>query len=417
MAHVKKMKLWGGEENPRCKMIKMVADVAGVELEFPKFTMGDTNKTPEFLKMNPMGKVPVLEIPGVGALSESQAIAVYIANQDPKKTLLFPGNDFKTAQMHQWMDFAATNLGSIVMGWVYPILGFAPYNPTAEEMCKEALKRSLGALNSWLETRTYLAGERLSLADLTVANVLGMLYKMVVEPRMRNPFPNVNRWLETIAMTPCVLTNNKFDPSCWCVVARQAQNKDAPKAAAPAPAKEEKKAEEKPAEEEKKDEKPKDPLAALPKSSFVLDEFKREFSNNPVDVWSKFLWDNFDADGYTLWWANYKYNAENSKIFMSSNLIGGYFQRLDRMRKHAFGALGVYGEDGAHDIKGFWLIRNEKGATTLPAQMTDVDDTELYEWTQLDAKNVTDEQKALIVQYLTGENIDGKEYADGKIFK
>ena len=84
----------------------------------------------------------------------------------------------------------------------------------------------------------------------------------------------------------------------------------------------------------KEEKKEKNPLDLLPKSSLVLDEWKRVYSNNdtrPTAV--NWFWEHFDSEGYSIYKVDYKYNAELSLVFMSSNLIGGFFQRLERARK------------------------------------------------------------------------------------
>eukprot|EP01052_Picozoa_sp_SAG31_P049662 SAG31_NODE_10978_length_1076_cov_1.342886_1_plen_74_part_10 len=63
--------------NPRANKALISAQYNGVEIVIPKgFVMGETNKTPEFLKLNPLGKVPVLET-AEGGIFESNAIAHY----------------------------------------------------------------------------------------------------------------------------------------------------------------------------------------------------------------------------------------------------------------------------------------------------------------------------------------------------
>lgn len=51
-------------------------------------------------------------------------------------------------------------------------------------------------------TRTYLVGERISLADISVACNLLLLYTNVLEPEFRKPFANVNRWFNTVVNQP-----------------------------------------------------------------------------------------------------------------------------------------------------------------------------------------------------------------------
>lgn len=83
--------------------------------------------------------------------------------------------------------------------------------------------------------------------------------------------------------------------------------------------------------------KAKDPFAHLPKSTFVLDEFKRKYSNeDTLTVALPYFWEHFDKDGWSLWYAEYRFPEELTQTFMSCNLITGMFQRLDKLRKNAF---------------------------------------------------------------------------------
>merc|ERR1719479_248304 len=82
--------------------------------------------------------------------------------------------------------------------------------------------------------------------------------------------------------------------------------------------------------------KKKDPLDELPKGSFDLEEWKRFFSNNDEEEAVKWFWEHFDAENYSIWKGDYKYNDELTLTFMSCNLIGGMFQRLEKMKKNAF---------------------------------------------------------------------------------
>lgn len=58
------------------------------------------------------------------------------------------------------------------------------------------------ALNAHLLTRTYLVGERISLADISVACTLLQLYTHAFDPVFRAPFENVNRWFNTMINQP-----------------------------------------------------------------------------------------------------------------------------------------------------------------------------------------------------------------------
>jgi elongation factor 1-gamma len=265
-----------------------------------------------------------------------------------------------------------------------------------------------------------------------LAATLLPLYKAVFDPRFRAPFTNVNRWFETISQQQKFNAIWNLDPNAWCTIAQKALKKAAPKKDAakedektektekkPEAKKAEKKAAKKDDDDEEEEEdapapKSKNALDLLPKSNFALDEFKREFSNKPLDEALDFFYKNFDAAGYTLWFSKYKYNDELSKIFMSTNLINGMYQRMEGMRKYAFGVNSVFGEDGKNEISGFWVFRGT--GDTLPQSQLDVDDSAHYEWTKIDWSNI-EAAKPQIRAYLNGDDIEGKPYADGKTFK
>lgn len=63
---------------------------------------------------------------------------------------------------------------------------------------------------------------------------------------------------------------------------------------------------------------------SLLSSTFVLDEFKRKYSNeDTLSVALPYFWEHFDKDGWSLWYAEYRFPEELTQTFMSCNLITG----------------------------------------------------------------------------------------------
>jgi len=126
-----------------------------------------------------------------------------------------------------------------------------------------------------------------------------------------------------------------------------------------------------------KPEKPKpNPLDLLPPSKFIMDEWKRIYSNEDTRKTAlPWLWQNFDPEGYTLWFADYKYNDECEKLFMTSNLVGGFIQRLDHLRKYGFGSIIIFGQEPKLEVSGVFLFRGKE----IPAALIEeCDDAEHY---------------------------------------
>jgi len=106
------------------------------------------------------------------------------------------------AQIQQWLSFADSEILPASCTWVYPALSIMPLNKVASERAKEDVKQCLQLLNSHLLTRTFLVGERISLADIAVGCSLLHLYQHVLDAATKKPFQNVNRWFTTLVNQP-----------------------------------------------------------------------------------------------------------------------------------------------------------------------------------------------------------------------
>ena len=97
-----------------------------------------------------------------------------------------------------------------------------------------------------------------------------------------------------------------------------------------------------------------------------MDEWKRMYSNNDTrSVAIPWFWEKLDKNGYSIWIGEYKYNDELSKVFMTSNLLSGYIQRVEKLRKYGFGSLIIFGEEPSLEIGVCFLVRGQE----LPAEV------------------------------------------------
>jgi len=366
--------------------------------------------------MNPLGKVPVLKTPD-GPIFESHAILRYLAHKG--KQNLLGKTAYEAALVDQWMEFASTQIEPPASTWLYPIWGLIPNNPAATNKAKGDIIRLLSVLNTHLSNRTFLVGERVSLADICVSINLFYPYTTVLDLGLRKKFTHTNRWFLTVLNQPEF--KEYFPEVVLCVKAAVAKEPEVKAETKPEPAKEKPKAE-KPKKEEKEDDfedeeakepKVKSALELLPKSSMDLDEWKRTYSNSDTrPVALPWLWQHFDAEGYCWYFCEYKYNNELQKVFMTSNLIGGWFQRLDKLRKYGFGSVLIFGEEPNLAISGVWLFRGKE----IPEEMKVCDDSELYNWSKLDLSNADDKKK--IEDYLAWDGFSSGHFSgQGKVFK
>ncbi|XVE94206.1 hypothetical protein REPUB_Repub01dG0261900 [Reevesia pubescens] len=418
--------LHAGKTNKNAFKALIAGEYSGVEVKLVEnFEMGVSNKTPEFLKMNPLGKVPVLETPE-GPLFESNAIARYVARKKVDNTLCgFTLIDY--AHIEQWIDFASMEIDANTAKWFYPRY-YGGYLPPAEEAAIAALKRALGALNTHLASNTYLVGHLVSLADIIMTCNLYLGFSQIMTKSFTSEFPHVERYFWTMVNQPNVkkiLGEVKQAESVPPVSSKKpaALPKETKPKAKDEPKKEAKKEVEKqPAkaeaaeEEEAPKPKPKNPLDLLPPSKMILDEWKRLYSNTKTnfrEVAIKGFWDMYDPEGYSLWFCDYKYNEENTVSFVTMNKVGGFLQRMDLARKYAFGKMLVVGSEPPFKVNGLWLFRGQE----IPQFVIDeCYDMELYEWKKVD---ISDEaQKERVSQMIEDcEPFEGEPLLDAKCFK
>ncbi|XP_037030452.1 elongation factor 1-gamma [Bradysia coprophila] len=420
-------------ENFRAYKALIAAQYSGAQVKIASdFVFGETNKSDAFLKKFPSGKVPAFETSNGQTITESNAIAFYVANEK-----LRGASDLEKAQVWQWISFADSEILPSSCAWVFPLLGIMPYNKNTVERARADINVALTVLNKHLLSNTFLVGERISLADIIVFTNLLHLYQYVLEPTVRSAYGNVNRWFVTIlnqTQVQAVVKNFslcakaiEFDPKKYAEFqsksggakdAKPQEPKKDKKEKKPAPAKKEAEpVEEMDAAELALMEEPKskDPFDLLPKGTFNMDDFKRCYSNEEETVSVPYFWEKFDSENYSIWFGEYKYSSELTKVFMSCNLIAGMYQRLDKMRKQAFASMCLFGEDNNSTISGVWVWRGQELAFQLSPDWQI--DYEVYDWKKLDP--TANETKELVKQYFSwaGADKEGRKFNQGKIFK
>jgi elongation factor 1-gamma len=314
------------------------------------------------------------------------------------------------------MSFANHEILPPFGNWYGPLLGRSPYNKkNVEDASKIALK-AIDVLETHFLRHTYLVGERITLADLFVAPIVSRGFQYFFDKDWRSKHPNVTRWWTTVVNQPIYSdVADKVElldkPALTNVAPKKPeQPKAAPKPApAAAPANDEE-------EEAAPAPKPKHPIDLLPRATYPLDEWKRQFSNSETPDALKYFWEKIPFDEYSIWRVDYKYNDELTLTFMSNNLVGGFFARLEGSRKYIFGSASVYGENNDSVIQGAFVIRGQDHVAAFDV----APDWESYSFTKLDPQKAEDRE--FLENQWSWEKpvtVNGKEYAHaaGKVFK
>jgi len=380
------MKLTGNPSSYKVQRFLIAAAYAGVEVEVVE------------------GKQLSLETKE-GSITGAGAIARYGARLGAGLT--GGESSFAQASVDQWVEFGEVTLGVPRDAWVLPVQKVIEFNGAAYGNSKKDMRAALLTLNEYLLNETFLVGNQVTLADIVVATALVDCYRLVFAPGYLRSFTNVTRWFTT-----CI--NQPQFKQVLGEVTFTTREQQAPKPK-PAPKKEKKKVVQQ-QQPKKKPAKPKSLTASLPPSEMNLETVKKLFwSQKPFysGFFDEFFGGIFDSEGFSFWIGAYQYNSDNTVYFMTQNLIGGWIQRLDPLRKYGMGAVAITGKDeetAPFNITSLWLFRGQ----IVPAEMMEApSDACYYDWTKLDPTTC----RAIVEEYWTSETINGQAILDRRFYK
>lgn len=142
-------------------------------------------------KVNPLGRVPALELDGGGALTENGAILPYLADLKPEAGLSAPVGSVERARIQEWIGFLNSELHSAFRAANRPEL-FHPDVSTHDAIKAEGAARLLDLLkrvDDKLEGKTWAVGGRFTIADA----YLGVFYRWLdrARPELLKRLPNL----------------------------------------------------------------------------------------------------------------------------------------------------------------------------------------------------------------------------------
>ncbi|MBS1213485.1 MAG: glutathione S-transferase [Proteobacteria bacterium] len=170
------MKLYYHPASPFARKPRLAAALLGIELETEKVDLfAGAGQTPEYLKLNPQGKVPTL-VDGDFSLWESNAIVQYLGSKAPVSPL-WPDDAQSRADILRWQFWESTSWAPACVVYVYenvlkPILGRGDPDPEELQKGEEKFHRCAKVLNDHLASRPWLVGDSMTLADVSVAPAL-----------------------------------------------------------------------------------------------------------------------------------------------------------------------------------------------------------------------------------------------------
>jgi glutathione S-transferase len=169
------------------------------DFEFvPVNLLAGEHKRPDFLRLNPAGKVPVL-VDGDLVIPESAAIVLYVADKYRDRGLL--PNDLKArAQAYRWVMFAVTELEQPL--WrITKHTALYPEDkrlPADIALAKEEFIAMATLLDRHLEGRQFIVGDGVTIADCVTAHLIDWANEL----KLINGFPQLRGYFERMYARP-----------------------------------------------------------------------------------------------------------------------------------------------------------------------------------------------------------------------
>ena len=178
----------------------------------------DDQKTPEFLSLNPNGKIPAMIDPdGPGGtplpLFESGAILLYLGE---KTGQFLPADPAERWQAVQWLMFQMGGVGPMFgqLGFFHKFAGKDYEDKRPRDRYAAESKRLLGVMDGWLADRDWFVGNEYSVADISmlgwVRNLTG--FYEAAEIVGFGAYQNVAAWLERGLARPAVQRGLNIPP-------------------------------------------------------------------------------------------------------------------------------------------------------------------------------------------------------------
>jgi glutathione S-transferase len=198
------MKIYEFTQAPNPRRVRVFLAEKGIQVPFEQVNLatGD-NRKPEFLKINPMGAVPVLELDDGTHIAESVAICRYFEAQKPEPALMGVDAQDK-AIVEMWNRRMELEILGMTAGAFRNTSEFfkgrIPQSAEYGEICRNAALKRLEWLDKELAGREFVAGDRYSIADITalIAIDFGRTTGIKITPEQKN----LKRWHDAVSSRP-----------------------------------------------------------------------------------------------------------------------------------------------------------------------------------------------------------------------
>ena len=199
------MKLYDFKTGPNPRRVRIFLAEKGIEVPLVHVDiMKREQKAPDFLKKNPIGSIPVLELEDGTCISESVAICRYFEELHPEPPL-FGRTAVEKAQIEMWLRRVELNfMVPVGMVWIHghPLTArLIKQIPEAADQNRKRTQIGYQLLNAQLADNAFVAGDDYSVVDAVLLASLDFANGLVGVP-YDETLKHLRRWHDTVSARP-----------------------------------------------------------------------------------------------------------------------------------------------------------------------------------------------------------------------
>ena len=195
-----KLKIWGRISSINVKKVVWTAQELGIDFE--RHEAGGVHgvvKTPAYIALNPNSQIPVME-DGDYVLWESNVITRYLSAKHSSGNF-YPTDLQERFEAERWMEWQQTMINPASRNgfWHVICLPADQRDPAAVAQSNALVERLMAMLNAHLTTRSFMVGERFTMADIPAGCEVQRWFGL---PQPREKRPKVERWFASLLARP-----------------------------------------------------------------------------------------------------------------------------------------------------------------------------------------------------------------------
>lgn len=183
--------IYGDSRSGNCLKVRWTAMLLRAPFEWVEMdVVAGSTRTDEFLRLNPAGQVPCVILPDGRALAQSNAIIVYLATMHDGD--LVPSDPFERAKVNEWLFWEQYSHEPYIAVRRFQKAFLGKSDAELDPKLLANGRRALGQMELQLRKTAFIAGARLTVADIALVAYTRVAHEGGFE---LEEFPTVRAWI------------------------------------------------------------------------------------------------------------------------------------------------------------------------------------------------------------------------------